>query len=261
MDYNLEGKLAFVTGSAKGIGKATAAILLREGAEVIIHGRTRESVERAKRDLPSAHTVFGDLNDKSAVGRIIDEVKNIGTVQILVNNAGIFEAKPFQDIADEDWFRFFEINVMSGVRFSRALLPPMLLLNWGRIIFVSSESAINIPQEMIHYGMTKTAQLAVSRGLSELTKGTQVTVNSVLPGPTASEGVMDFVKALAASEGKDEKAVEEEFFKKVRPTSLLQRFEDPFEIAQVIAFLVSPHSSAINGAAIRADGGVVKSAF
>jgi NAD(P)-dependent dehydrogenase (short-subunit alcohol dehydrogenase family) len=261
MDYNLEGKLAFITGSTKGIGKATAALLLREGAEVIIHGRTRESVERAKEDLPSAHTVYGDLHNKAAVDKIVEDVKNIGTVQILVNNAGIYEPKAFQDITDEDWLRFFEVNVMSGVRFSRALLPPMLLLNWGRIIFVSSESGINIPKEMIHYGMTKTAQLAISRGLAELTKGTQVTVNTIAPGPTASEGVIDFVKGVAASEGRDQKAVEDDFFKTVRPSSLLQRFEDPMEIAQAIVFLASPLSSAINGAVLRADGGVVRSAF
>jgi len=261
MDYNLEGKLAFVTGSTKGIGKATAALLLREGAEVIIHGRTSESVERAKKDLPSAHAVVGDLRDKAAVEKIIEDVKNIGTVQILVNNAGIYESKAFQDITDEDWLRLFEVNVMSGVRLSRALLPPMLLLNWGRIIFVSSESAINIPKEMIHYGMTKTAQLAISRGLAELTKGTQVTVNTIAPGPTASEGVIDFVKGVAASQGKNQEAIEEEFFKTVRPTSLLQRFEDPMEIAQCIVFVASPLSSAINGAVLRADGGVVKSAF
>ena len=261
MDYNLEGKLAFVTGSTKGIGKATADLLLREGAEVIIHGRTKESVERAKEDLPSAHTVFGDLRHKAAVEKIIEDVKNIGAVQILVNNAGIYEAKPFQDIADEDWLRLFDVNVMSGVRFSRALLPPMLLLNWGRIIFVSSESAISIPKEMIHYGMTKTAQLAISRGLAELTRGTQVTVNTVAPGPTASEGVVDFVKGVATSQGKHRDAVEQDFFKTVRPTSLLQRFEDPMEIAQTIVFLASPLSSAINGALVRADGGIVKSAF
>jgi NAD(P)-dependent dehydrogenase (short-subunit alcohol dehydrogenase family) len=261
MDYNLEGKLAFVTGSTKGIGKATAALLLREGADVVIHGRTQGSVDHARKDLPQAHGVFGDLREKAAVDRIVDEVKAIGDVQILVNNAGIFEPKPFADIPDEDWFRFFEVNVMSGVRFSRAFLPPMLLLNWGRIIFVSSESAINIPQEMIHYGMTKTAQLAISRGLAELTKGSQVTVNTVAPGPTASEGVIDFVKDMARSQGRDEKAVEEDFFKNVRPTSLLQRFEDPMEIAQTIVFLASPLSSAINGAVVRADGGVVKSAF
>ncbi len=261
MDYNLEGKLAFVTGSTKGIGKAAAGLLLREGADVIIHGRTAESVEQAKRDLPSAHAVHGDLRDQKAVARIVDEVKNIGTVQILVNNAGIYKSKPFQDIEDEDWLRLFEVNVMSGVRFSRAFLPPMLLLNWGRIIFISSESAINIPKEMIHYGMTKTAQLALSRGLAELTKGTQVTVNTIAPGPTASEGVLDFVRDVARSQGQDQKAVEENFFQTVRPTSLLQRFEDPMEIAQVIAFVASPLSAAINGAVLRADGGVVKSAF
>ena len=261
MDYDLKGKLAFVTGSAKGIGKATASLLLREGANVIVHGRTRESVERAKQDLPAAHTVYGDLRDAAAVDKIIKDVKAIGAVEILVNNAGIFEAKAFQDIPDDDWLKFFEVNVLSGVRFSRAFLPEMLAKNWGRIIFVSSESAFNIPEEMIHYGMTKTAQLAVSRGLAELTKGTAVTVNTVAPGPTASEGVIDFVADLAAKQNKDRKAVEEEFFKTVRPTSLLQRFEHPQEIAQAIVFLASPLSSAINGAVLRADGGTFKSAF
>lgn len=262
MDYELEGKLAFVTGSTKGIGKATAYLLDREGAEVIIHGRTQASVDEARRDLPVAHGVVGDLGNKADVDRIIDEVKNIGTVQILINNAGIFEPKPFAEITDADWLRFFEVNVMSGVRLSRALMPPMLLLNWGRIIFVSSESAINIPAEMIHYGMTKTAQLAVSRGLAELTRGTGVTVNSVLPGPTASEGVIDFVGKIASSQGTDRKTFEEQvFFKEARPTSLLQRFEDPLEVAQMIVFVASPLASAVNGAALRADGGVVKSAF
>lgn len=261
MDYQLEGKLAFVSGSTKGIGKATALLLRREGAEVIIHGRTRESVEHAKRDLPTAHTVFGDLADAAQVNRIIEEVKNIGVVDILVNNAGIFEPKPFSQIPDADWLRFFEVNVMSGVRFSRAFLPEMMLKNWGRIVFISSESAVNIPLEMIHYGMTKTAQLAISRGLAELTKGTEVTVNAILPGPTASEGVVDFIRHMAKSRGQDEKAAEAEFFKTVRPTSLLQRFEDPLEVAQTIVFVASPLSSAINGAVLRADGGVVKSAF
>jgi NAD(P)-dependent dehydrogenase (short-subunit alcohol dehydrogenase family) len=261
MDYKLEGKLAFVTGSTKGIGKATAALLHREGAQVILHGRTKESLERARQDLPTAHGVHGDLGSRAEVERIVNEVKDIGVVDILVNNAGIFEPKPFADIPDEDWFRFFEVNVMSGVRFSRAFLPEMLLKSWGRIIFISSESAINIPEEMIHYGMTKTSQLAVSRGLAELTKGTGVTVNAVLPGPTASEGVVDFMKSMAAARGQDVKAAEAEFFKSVRPTSLLQRFEEPMEIAQTIVFVASPLSSAINGAVLRADGGVVKSAF
>ncbi|MGO9460805.1 MAG: SDR family NAD(P)-dependent oxidoreductase [Rhodomicrobium sp.] len=259
MDYKLEGKLAFVTGSSKGIGKATAVLLHREGAQVILHGRTAQSVERARRDLPAAHAVHGDLGEKAAVDRIIDQIKDIGIVDILVNNAGIFAAKPFGEIPDQDWLRFFEVNVMSGVRFSRAFMPEMLLKNWGRIIFISSESAINIPEEMIHYGMTKTAQLAVSRGLAELTKGTGVTVNAILPGPTASEGVTDFMKTMV--QGQDIKAAQDEFFKSVRPTSLLQRFEDPMEIAQAIVFVASPLASAINGAVLRADGGVVKSAF
>ncbi|MGO9364662.1 MAG: SDR family NAD(P)-dependent oxidoreductase [Rhodomicrobium sp.] len=261
MDYRLEGKLAFVTGSTKGIGKATAMLLNREGAEVIIHGRTKESVEQARKDLPTVHGVHGDLSHCRDCERIVNEVKDIGIVDILVNNAGIFEPKKFTDIPDEDWLRFFEVNVMSGVRFARAFLPEMLLKNWGRIIFISSESAVNIPEEMIHYGMTKTAQLAVSRGLAELTKGTAVTVNAILPGPTASEGVVDFMKHMAASRGQDVKTAEAEFFKSVRPTSLLQRFEDPMEVAQTIVFVASSVSSAINGAVLRADGGVVKSAF
>ncbi len=261
MDYRLEGKLAFVTGSTRGIGKATAMLLQREGAEVIVHGRTKESVERARKDVPTAHGVHGDLGTRAECERIIDEVEDIGIVDILVNNAGIFEPKKFTEIPDEDWFRFFEVNVMSGVRFARAFLPEMLLKNWGRIIFISSESAVNIPEEMIHYGMTKTAQLAVSRGLAEMTKGTEVTVNAILPGPTASEGVADFMKHMAASRGQDAKTAEMEFFKLVRPTSLLQRFEDPMEVAQTIVFVASPVSSAVNGAVLRADGGVVKSAF
>ncbi len=261
MDYRLEGKLAFVTGSTRGIGKATAMLLQREGAEVIVHGRTKESVERARKDLPTAHGVHGDLGTRAECERIIDEVEDIGIVDILVNNAGIFEPKKFTEIPDEDWFRFFEVNVMSGVRFARAFLPEMLLKNWGRIIFISSESAVNIPEEMIHYGMTKTAQLAVSRGLAEMTKGTEVTVNAILPGPTASEGVADFMKHMAASRGQDAKTAEVEFFKLLRPTSLLQRFEDPMEVAQTIVFVASPLSSAIDGAVLRADGGVVKSAF
>jgi NAD(P)-dependent dehydrogenase (short-subunit alcohol dehydrogenase family) len=261
MDYGLEGKLAFVSGSTKGIGRATAALLLREGAQVILHGRTQESLSAALSDLPGAHGVYGDLASASGVERIIGEVKAIGAPEILVNNAGIFEPKPFQDIPDADWLRFFEVNVMSGVRFSRAFLPDMLAKGWGRVVFISSESAINIPAEMIHYGMTKTSQLAVSRGLAELTKGTGVTVNAVLPGPTASEGVVDFMKSMAAAHGQDVKEAEAEFFKSVRPTSLLQRFEEPAEIAHTIVFIASTLSSAINGAALRADGGVVKSAF
>jgi NAD(P)-dependent dehydrogenase (short-subunit alcohol dehydrogenase family) len=177
----------------------------------------------------------------------------------LVNNLGIFEPKNFEEITEDDWFRFFETNVMSGVRLARHYLPGMATRDWGRILFVSSESAIHIPPEMIHYGVTKTAQLAVARGLAETTVGTRVTVNSVLPGPTASEGIKTFVGRMAQEQGKAEDAMEEEFFRTGRPTSLLQRFIEPEEVAAMIAFVCSPVSSATNGAALRADGGVVRS--
>jgi len=176
-----------------------------------------------------------------------------------VNNLGIFEPKPFEQIPDEDWRRFFEVNVMSGVRLSRHYIGPMKERNWGRIIFISSESALQIPVEMIHYGMTKTAQLAISRGLAETTAGTAVTVNAVLPGPTESEGVLGFVDRLAAEKGVERRVFEQEFFEKVRPSSILRRFARPEEIAAVVAFVASPLASAINGAAVRADGGVIRS--
>jgi NAD(P)-dependent dehydrogenase (short-subunit alcohol dehydrogenase family) len=180
-------------------------------------------------------------------------------VDIVVNNLGIFEPKPFEDIPDADWMRFFEVNVLSGVRLSRAYLPAMKRANWGRIIFISSESALQIPAEMIHYGATKTAQIAVARGLAETVAGTGITVNSVLPGPTKSRGVNDFVAARSA--GADFEAFETEFFQKIRPTSLIKRFESPDEIASFVAYIASPLASAITGAALRVDGGVVKSAF
>ena len=182
-------------------------------------------------------------------------------IEILVNNLGIFEPKPFEDIADADWTRFFDVNVLSGVRLARLVLPSMKRANWGRIIFISSESAVQIPAEMVHYGMTKTAQLAVSRGLAEAVAGTGITVNSVLPGPTRSRGVGDFVEALAKADGKSFEAYEKEFFEKVRPTSLIKRFAEPAEVASLVTYLASPLSSATTGAALRVDGGVVKSAF
>ena len=204
------------------------------------------------------HGFAGDLSQASLAE---DVARRYPEVDILVNNLGIFEAKPFEDIPDEDWRRFFDVNVLSGVRLARLFLPAMKRANWGRIIFISSESAVQIPAEMIHYGMTKTAQLAVSRGLAKSLAGTGITVNCVLPGPTRSRGVNDFVESLAKREGKSFDELEKEFFRTMRPTSLIRRFASPEEIASLVAYVASPLSSATTGAALRADGGVIRSAF
>lgn len=262
MDLQIAGKVAFVSGSTAGIGFATAKRLLQEGAQVIINGRTQEGVDTAVAELGKLvpeSTVSGiaaDFSKADEVQRLIDQLP---TIDILVNNAGIFEPKPFVDIPDEDWFRFFEVNVMSGIRLARHCFPTMLAQNWGRIIFVSSESAVFIPSEMIHYGMTKTAQLAVSRGLAELTTGTNVTVNSILPGPTKSKGVGGFLDDLSKAGNKTVEEVEQEFFQTMRPTSLIQRFASVEEIADTIAYYVSGLASATNGAAIRVEGGLIRS--
>jgi len=262
MDLKLKDKTALITGSTSGIGFATAKQLLAEGATVYVNGRTKhragEAVEKLKNLIPGAN-VTGVAADFSKVGEVNSLLEQIPHVDILINNVGIFEPKPFTEIPDEDWFSFYEVNVLSGVRLSRYYLPLMLKNNWGRIIFISSESAINIPEEMIHYGMTKTAQLAISRGLAELTKGTNVTVNAVLPGPTFSEGAAGFIESMGKQQNKSKETVEKEFFQSARPSSLLQRFASVEEVANMITFMASPLSSATNGAAIRADGGVVKS--
>lgn len=264
MDLHLRGKRALVSGSTAGIGRAIALLLAQEGVDVAINGRTQERVDEAiaavRREVPDAH-MMGVVADLSSAAGAEIVAEAIPEVDILVNNVGIYGAQPFFDISDAEWLRFFETNVMSGVRLSRAYLPGMLQRNWGRIVFISSESAINIPAEMIHYGMTKTAQLAVSRGLAEMTSGTGVTVNTVLPGPTRSEGVADFVTGLAQSQDKTPADVEKEFFQHVRPSSLLRRFAEPEEVAPMVAYVCSPLASATNGAALRADGGVVRSAF
>ena len=263
MDLQLTGKLALVTGSTAGIGYAIARTLAQEGASVIVNGRTQAAVDEAvNRVRAEAHgTVHGFAADLSRAEAAEELVRRHAGISILVNNLGIFEAKPFEDIPDEDWRHFFDVNVLSGVRLARLVLPDMKRANWGRIVFISSESAVQIPTEMIHYGMTKTAQLAVSRGLAESVAGTGITVNSVLPGPTKSRGVGDFVEGMARSSEKSPQQVEAEFFEHVRPTSLIKRFATPQEVASLVAYVTSPLASATTGAALRVDGGVVKSAF
>jgi NAD(P)-dependent dehydrogenase (short-subunit alcohol dehydrogenase family) len=263
MDLNLKEKLALVTGSTAGIGYAIAAALAAEGARVIINGRSQSAVDDAVAQLKSdtGGHILGFAGDLSTAAAADELARQFPDVDILINNLGIFEAKPFEEIPDADWIRFFEVNVLSGVRLARLYLPAMKQRNWGRIIFISSESAIQIPAEMIHYGMTKTAQLAVSRGLAETVAGTGITVNSILPGPTKSRGVIDFVEALAKSEHKSFNLFESEFFQSARPTSLIKRFATPEEVASLVAYVASPLSSATTGAALRVDGGVVKSAF
>jgi len=263
MDLQLKNKLALVTGSTAGIGYAIAKQLAAEGASVVVNGRTAERVNAAVESIISEtgnKEVKGLIADFAKPEQIAQLIKDLPEVDILINNVAVFEPKAFNDITDDDWLKFYEVNVLSGVRLSRAYFSKMLENNWGRIIFISSESALQIPAEMIHYGMTKTAQLAVSRGLAELTKGTAVTVNAVLPGPTASEGVGGFIENLAKDQQKSIDEVKEEFFKTMRPTSLIQRFLETDEIASMVTYLCSPLASATNGAAIRADGGLLLSA-
>jgi NAD(P)-dependent dehydrogenase (short-subunit alcohol dehydrogenase family) len=261
MKIDLSGKTALVTGSTSGIGHAIAKGLASAGAEVVINGRTQGKVDAAVAAIVKAvpgSKVRGAAADVSTAAGCNSLIAALLDVDILVNNAGIFEPKEFVEIPDEDWSRFFEVNVMSGVRLSRAYLPAMLKRNWGRVVFISSESALNIPKEMIHYGMTKTAQLAVSRGLAEMTRGTAVTVNSVLPGPTMSEGVETFVKDLAKQNGLSVEEAASNFVKQFRPTSLLQRFASVEEIANMVVYVCSKEASATNGAALRAEGGIVQ---
>lgn len=263
MDLQLEGKRALVSGSTAGIGYAIAASLAREGAKVIVNGRTAAAVDEAVTRIQAATgaTALGFAGDLSSAAGALAVAQRYPEVDILVNNLGIFEPCAFEDIADDDWLRLFEVNVLSGVRLARAYLPAMKARDWGRIVFISSESAVQIPAEMIHYGMTKTAQLAVSRGLAESLAGTGITVNCVLPGPTRSRGVGDFVTALAAQQGQSLAAFEEEFFRSVRPTSLIRRFATVEEVAAMVTYVASPLASATTGAALRVDGGVIKSAF
>jgi len=262
MNYQLENKVCLVTGSTAGIGLAIATALAGEGAQVIINGRTDDRVAEAIEQIQAKHPkakLHAFAGDFSQVENVTEVDERFQRLDVLVNNVGMYEPKPFGQITDADWQKIIEVNFFSGMRLSRTFLPGMLNRNWGRIIFISSESAVQIPVEMIHYGVTKTMQLALSRGLAEMTIGTGVTVNSVLPGPTRSEGVEGFVKNMAAQQGKSTAEVEKEFFKNVRPSSLLQRFATNEEVANLVAYVASPLSSATNGAALRVDGGVVRS--
>ena len=260
MDLQLRGRRALVTGSTAGIGFAIAEALAREGAAVVVNGRSQARVEEALGRLAGTGAdLVGLTGDLGTAAGVDEAIARHPDLDILVNNLGIFEPKPFEAIPDQDWQRFIEVNFMSGVRLCRHYLPRMKERGWGRIIFISSESGVNIPVEMIHYGVTKTMQIALARGLAETCTGTAVTVNSVLPGPTRSEGVIQFVADLAAQQGVDTAQVERDFFATARPSSLLQRFAEPAEVASLVTYLASPLASATNGAAVRADGGVVRS--
>jgi NAD(P)-dependent dehydrogenase (short-subunit alcohol dehydrogenase family) len=261
MRFDLSDMTGLVTGSTSGIGKAIARGLAASGATVVVNGRREATVDAAVQAIAAAvpgAKLRGVAADASTAEGCDALVRAVPAVDILVNNAGIFEPKPFFEIPDADWTRFFETNVMSGVRLARAYMPGMLERNWGRIVFISSESGLNIPTEMIHYGVTKTAQLAVSRGLAELTAGTGVTVNAVLPGPTRSEGVEEFLEAMARQSGETVEATAKSFIKQHRPTSLIQRFATVEEVANLVLYTVSKEASATNGAALRVDGGLVR---
>lgn len=259
MDLKLAGKRAFVSGSTQGIGYAIASRLLDEGASVVINGRSQDKVDDAVRELKAGNPdvlvsgIVADFEDLQQATELLDA---LGEVDILINNVGLFELAPFGDITDDEWQRYFDINVMSGVRLSRQVLPTMLAKGWGRILFIGSESGVNIPADMVHYGVTKAAMLALSNGLAKLTRGTEVTVNTILGGPTYSDGVAETVTAIAQAQDIPADALKSAIISE-NTTSLLQRFIDPEEIANFALYLASPLSSATNGAALRADGGVL----
>jgi len=264
MDLKLKGKLAVVTGSTEGIGKAIASALAAEGARVVINGRSREKTERVADEMTGpgdVHGIGADLSTAEGVDRLMEEARKFGPIDILINNFGVFEPKPFEEISDGDWLRFFNLNVLSAIRCSRAVMGEMRERGWGRILFISSESGINIPEEMVQYGMTKTALLAVSRGLAKTLAATGVTVNALLPGPTWTEGVSEFVRKLAADQGISLEECKADFFRNARPGSLIRRFAEPREIAAHAVYLCSPLSDATTGAAHRVDGGVVDTCF
>ena len=261
MKIDLSGHRAVISGSTAGIGFAIAKGLAEAGAAVVINGRQESAVKDAVRQLTQAvpgakaDGVAADLATRDGVAEFL---RRAGTADILVNNVGIFEPKPFDEITDTDWQRFFDINVMSGIRLSRHFLPAMRAKNWGRVVFISSESALNIPTEMIHYGMTKTAQLAVARGLAQAMAGTGVTVNAVLPGPTRSKGVGDFLREMSKNSDQSAETIEKDFIAQNRPSSLIRRFATPEEVANMVVFVCSEQASATTGSALRVDGGVIQ---
>ena len=264
MDLGIKGRLALVTGSTLGIGRAIAETLVSEGARVIVNGRSKKTVEETVAALSrrgEAHGIAADLMTAQGARAVAEGAEKIGPVDILVNNVGFFEVKPFADISDRDWLEMFELNVMSGVRLTRALFPGMLSRNWGRVVFIASEQSAKPNPDMLHYAMSKTAQVAVARGLAELTKGTRVTVNSVLVAPTWSEGVETFLEKMAPAAGKTVAEMRTAYFDGPGASSLLQRWAEPREIAAQVAFLCSEHAAVINGAAQRVDGGIVRSLF
>lgn len=262
MKYHLTNKIAVVTGSSAGIGLATSKLLYQQGATVILNGRSKDKLveiqkEMESQELPgSIRVVEADLGSAEGVQKFIKEVPHC---DILVNNVGIYSIKPFEEITDEEWQNMWEINVMSGVRLTRHYFKGMRKNNWGRIIFVSSESGVQIPPEMIHYGVTKTAQIGLARGIAELTTKTEITVNSILVGPTYTEGVEQFVKEMAEQKEISVQKAKDDFFIEARPSSIIKRFITPEEIGNVITFICSPEASAINGAAVRAEGGIIRS--
>ena len=261
MKIDLSGRRAVISGSTAGIGFAIAKGLAEAGAAVVINGRQESAVKDAVKQLTQAVAgakadgVAADLAKPEGVAEFL---RRAGTADILVNNVGIFEPKPFDEITDADWQRFFDVNVMSGIRLSRHFLPAMRAKNWGRVVFISSESALNIPTEMIHYGMTKTAQLAVARGLAQAMAGTGVTVNAVLPGPTRSKGVGDFLRDMSKNSAQSAETIEKDFIAQNRPSSLIRRFATPEEVANMVVFVCSEQASATTGSALRVDGGVIQ---
>jgi NAD(P)-dependent dehydrogenase (short-subunit alcohol dehydrogenase family) len=256
MDLQLKGKTAIVTGGSAGIGLAITKALAAEGVSVTVPGRNKEKLDSALSGIANVKAIVADPGTSDGADDLIQQVPN---TDILINNLGIYEPKPFVEITDADWLKIFEVNVLSGVRLSRHYFPRMLERNWGRVIFISSESGIMTPPEMIHYGVTKSSQLAISRGLAELTKGTAVTVNTILPGPTRSEAIVEFLEKMSTASNPTPDQAEKEFFEKHRQSSLLQRLIQSEEVASLVAYIASPLSAATNGAALRAEGGLLRS--